>query len=156
MRSCGTDFGQSYANRLVLLLLLLNRRPSSCEAASRSLVPRALWSGVSGFAARGSGRALASVHLVAPSLFPEKPGPRLCFLPAPKPEVSWGGHKALPLPGHAWGRSALCALRSALCLRRLRQPAAALRRRRPTSANKQQAAIRGQRRSAVEVGGRWR
>jgi hypothetical protein len=144
MRSCGTDFGQSYANRLVLLLLLLNRRPSSCEAASRSLVPRALWSGVSGFAARGSGRALASVHLVAPSLFPEKPGPRLCFLPAPKPEVSWGGHKALGLGLCLYRVTPGGALRSALCALSAAAAAAALRRRRPTSAN-----LRQHRQSAV-------
>jgi hypothetical protein len=46
-----------------------------------SSASRALWPGGSGFAAQGSGRALAPVHLVAPSLCPEESGPGLCFLP---------------------------------------------------------------------------
>jgi hypothetical protein len=50
-----------------------------CEPLS--WLPRALWSGGSGFAVQGSGRALAPVHLAAPSLCPENPGPGLCFLP---------------------------------------------------------------------------
>ena len=58
-----------------------------CEPLSSA--SRALWSGGSGFAAQGSGRALAPVHLVAPSLCPEKSGPGLCFLPRNFPGWPW-------------------------------------------------------------------
>jgi hypothetical protein len=51
-----------------------------CEPLSCCLLPRALWSGGSGFAARGSGRALAPVYLGTPS-----------FLVIPR-----GGHEILP------------------------------------------------------------
>jgi hypothetical protein len=70
-----------------LPVALLNRKPSKLRAAL--VLPRALWSGGSGFAAHGSGRALAPVHLVAPSLCPEKPGPGLCFLPRNFPGWPW-------------------------------------------------------------------
>jgi hypothetical protein len=61
-----------------------------CEGAL--VLPRALWPGGSGFAAQGSGRALAPVHLVAPSLCPEKSGPGLClcFLPRNFRGWPWG------------------------------------------------------------------
>jgi hypothetical protein len=57
MRSCETDFGQSYCKPASPFVAL---RIGSPQAASRSLLARALWSGGSGFAAQGSGRALAS------------------------------------------------------------------------------------------------
>jgi hypothetical protein len=63
-------------------------RKLDCESRSL-LLPRALWSGGSGFAAQGSGRALAPVHLVAPSLCPEESGPGLCFLPRNFPGWPW-------------------------------------------------------------------
>ena len=58
-----------------------------CEPLSSA--SRALWPGGSAFAAQGSGRALAPVHLVAPSLCPEKSGPGLCFLPRNSPGWPW-------------------------------------------------------------------
>jgi hypothetical protein len=69
------------------------QQPSSTAIPPSS--SRALWSGGSGFAAQGSGRALPPVHLVAPSLCPEKiwPGP---VLPPSSPEISRGGHGILP------------------------------------------------------------
>jgi hypothetical protein len=54
------------------------------------VLPRALWSGGSGFAAQGSGRALAPVHLLAPSLCPEEAGLGLCFLLRSSPGWPWG------------------------------------------------------------------
>jgi hypothetical protein len=66
-----------------------------CE--NRSLLPRALWSGGLGFAAQGPGCALAPVHLVAPSLCPENPGPGLCFLPRNFP--GWPWNPAYPAAG---------------------------------------------------------
>jgi hypothetical protein len=54
-----------------------------------SSASRALWPGGSAFATQGSGRALASVRLVAPSLCPEKSGPGLCFLPRNPPGWLW-------------------------------------------------------------------
>jgi hypothetical protein len=58
-------------------------------------VPRALRSGGSGFAAQGSGHALAPVHLVAPSLNAQKNLVRAC---ASSPEIPWGGHGHGALP----------------------------------------------------------
>jgi hypothetical protein len=80
-------------------------RSLACSSASRALL-----SGGSGFAAQGSGRALALVHLVAPSLCPENPGPGLCFLPRNFPGwlamescLAWGARTGLG-PGPAAGR----------------------------------------------------
>jgi hypothetical protein len=70
-----------------LPVLLCEIREPRLRAAL--VLPRALWSGGSGFAAQGSGRALAPVHLVAPSLCPEKTGPGLCFLPRNFPGWPW-------------------------------------------------------------------
>ena len=58
-----------------------------CEPLSSA--SRALWPGGSAFATRGSGRALAPVRLVAPSLCPGKSGPGLCFLPRNSPGWPW-------------------------------------------------------------------
>jgi hypothetical protein len=84
-----------------LLLLCWNRKPrlrAALVAASCSVV----WGFGFGFRRTGhrdlgAGRALAPVHLAAPSLCPEKSGPGLCFL-ASSPEISRGGHEALPSP----------------------------------------------------------
>jgi hypothetical protein len=57
MRSCETDFGQSLCKPARVLLLLQASEPLSCASCS-------MWSGGSGFAAQGSGRALAPAHLL--------------------------------------------------------------------------------------------
>jgi hypothetical protein len=68
-------------------MLCWNMEPRLREPLSSA--SRALWSWGSGFAAQGSGRALAPVHLVAPSLCPERPGPGLRFLPRNSPGWPW-------------------------------------------------------------------
>ena len=69
--------------------LLCSAGIGNLDCEPLSWLPRALWSGGSGFAAQGSGRALAPAHLVAPSLCPGKSGPGLCFLPRNFPGWPW-------------------------------------------------------------------
>jgi hypothetical protein len=71
------------------LLLLCGKGNLDCEPLSS--LPRALWSGGSGFVVQGSGRALAPVRLAAPSLCPEN----LVRACASSPEISRG-------PGWPW------------------------------------------------------
>jgi hypothetical protein len=85
------------------LLLLCWKGNLDCEPLS--WLTRALWSGGSGFAAQGSGRALAPVHLAAPSLCPEKSGPGLCFLPRNFP--GWPRNPAYQLPAAPRARGIL-------------------------------------------------
>jgi hypothetical protein len=86
------------------LLLLCGKGNLDCEPLS--WLPRALWSGGSGFAAQGSGRAIAPVHLAAPSLCPEKrktwSGP---VLPPPKFPGVASGYGVLP-SASLWGAGA--------------------------------------------------
>jgi hypothetical protein len=70
-----------------LLLWKLLKGTSTASRSRAAYVLCGLWSGGSGFAAQGPGRALAPVHLMAPSLCPENPGPGLCFHLVAKPAL---------------------------------------------------------------------
>jgi hypothetical protein len=61
MRSCATDFGQSYANCKLTQTSYCFTGIGNLDCEPLSRLPRALWSGGPGFAAEGSGRAPAPV-----------------------------------------------------------------------------------------------